>query len=866
MINVIVMIRDQFEVPSFNGKPKAPARAVHSRRRLAVKRARSALHALLLLIATTSTARSQDQPPANVPGDDKQASLQFAFEGAPWRGVLGWLADEADLALHVGETPTGSFTYSDRRPYTPDEAINRVNQFLIPKGFSLVRSGKLLSVISVEDTRSLKQLDVMAKLVSVEELATRGDYDVVKCLFPLGKTDPETAVRELSAVTLMMQPIQLPRTNQLLITDTAGKLRTAQKIIATLKDPATDLDRVKTLQLDNIDAEAALAVIRPHVGLEGDTLIGGDIRLSTDASGKTLFVSGTKEQVDTVEALVETLKKPIESKDDSAKPTLQRHSVKGADLQTVYDVLQTLLAGEDLRLSLESTTKSIIARGPQRIHDTIKETIATLEGSTVEFKIIDLKTVDPYYAVSLVNEMFGTPASDDPAAATTDQLKIDADPIKMRLFVRAKPAQIEQIEELIEQLASTSLERESLRLLPYYGNRGQRVLDTARNFWPGQNPVLVLPHGLQFEVPERAVHPRQTEEQNSPPPARDSESQPPPNSTRRGVAETAIRFASQEADAPPPSKRPTLIRSQLTPRGILIQSDDLDALDRFEEHLRMIAGPAEGLPTQSVVYYLKYTPVGEATRMLSELLGGTPTTTDNLFGSLISGSPTQAVESGAAVNRSRRNEEHVTTTAGTATIITDARLNRLIVLGTDADIALVERYLPIIDKETSLTDMQTDGTPRVIPLIHTRAEDTAAIIRDAYSGRIASTAKERQQAALQAQRQQQQRNPQNQNQRVPQNQPQQNRPATSPASSEEPKFTLAVDSRSNSLIVTAPKQLADEVEQLAKHVDTNGAQTISVISLKGGASTQYVREALEGLLSDQVRARPTATGPRPPTR
>jgi hypothetical protein len=851
------------------------ANAANSSIRIDSRRLRL-LISLLLLFVSASAGQSQDTPPANARAADKQGSMRFSFSGASWRNVLEWLADEADLALHVDEVPTGSFTYSDRRSYTPDEAVNRINQFLIPKGFSLVRSGKLLSVISVEDTRSLKQLDVLAELVPVEELKNRGDFEVVKCLFPLGKADTQAAVRELSAVTLMMEPVQLPTTNQLLITDTVRKLRTVQKIIASLEDPNVTLDRVKSLPLDGIDAEAALAIIRPHVGLEGDTLIGGDISLSTDQAGKTLYVSGTKEQVDTVMSLVQTLKAPAESPDEDEKRTLQSHPVKGANLQTVFDVLQTLLAGEDARLSQEPATNSIVAFGPQQMHDTIDKTILTLKGSIVAFKIIDLKTVDPYYAVSLLKEMFSEAASDDPEAASIDQIKIDADPINMRLFVRAKPAQIEQMETVIEQLASPSEERANMRWLPYYGARGKQVLDTARGFWSGENPVLILPHGLEFDVPERAVHPRETKIQERPTSNRlpSVPDQPElPNTSQPSAEKAALQFVSQDDNqarvgvqqVEPTVKPPTLILGKLTPRGILIQSEDLNALDRFEKHLRMIAGPAQGEPMQTAVFYFKYAPIEEAAQLLRELLGSTPTE-QSTFGSLVSGSPSPVTERAVNVNRARPNDEATTVAAGAATILTNPRLNRLIVIGTASDIALVEKYLPIIDKDTSLTDPETHGAPRVIQLRHARAEAAAAIIRDAYSGRIASTAREKQQAAQAQRQQQQQRNPQNQNQRGLQNQPQQNRPATSPASAEEPKFTLAVDTQSNSLIVTAPKQLADEVQELARQIDNNGAQTIRVISLNGGVSTKYVREALEGVLGDQIRSRPTVNGPRTPTR
>ncbi len=108
--------------------------------------------ALVGALSIASTVEAQETPIANPAPSvqiDRERPLQFAFEGAPWRDVIKWLATECDLALHVGNLPTGSFSYSDPNSFTHQEAIDRVNLFLLPQGFTLVRSGKLLSVIDL---------------------------------------------------------------------------------------------------------------------------------------------------------------------------------------------------------------------------------------------------------------------------------------------------------------------------------------------------------------------------------------------------------------------------------------------------------------------------------------------------------------------------------------------------------------------------------------------------------------------------------------------------------------------------------------------------------------------------------------------
>ncbi len=117
---------------------------------------------------------SSNQVPAEQVGteqvDTEQVGteLRFSFNGTPWREVIGWVANQSGLALHVGDLPPGSFTYSDSSTYDVAAAIDRINLFLLAEGYTLVRSGELLSVINLSDKRSLQQLDLLAKQVSVD--------------------------------------------------------------------------------------------------------------------------------------------------------------------------------------------------------------------------------------------------------------------------------------------------------------------------------------------------------------------------------------------------------------------------------------------------------------------------------------------------------------------------------------------------------------------------------------------------------------------------------------------------------------------------------------------------------------------------
>ncbi len=777
---------------------------------------------------------------------DGEESLKFTFDGTPWRDVIKWLASESDLALHVGELPTGSFTYSDPNPFTYQEAIDRVNLFLLPQGFTLVRSGKLLSVINLGDPRSMQQLDALAELVTVEELDQLNNHDVVKCFFPLGEFETEDAVEELSALKLMTTPAVFTKTNRLLITDTVGKLKSAKAILEAFEPSTMDDGTVmKNFALQHVDAEDILVVARPHLGLATGEMIGIDVSLSADLLGKNIFVTGVEDKVALIEGLVTALDIP----DKSLSPTdgeaeLRSHMVEGGNVETVYNVLLTLLAGKSVRLSMDETAGSVVALATPEIQTEIAETVAQLQASEAVFEVIPLKTVDPYFAVSLLEEMLdlaelkrratagmeaftrhGNSRGLDLAGVVkdVDVPKIDADPGSMRLFVLAKKSQMERIKQIVAGLEAGSVGSiDEIRIVPLYGKQAEQVLETAAKFWRGANPVILYPSTLLTgpEDTERVINGESTTTEPATVSPTDS-----PNA----------RVLTDNAHSQAPA-----IRCQLTPRGLLLQSDDTEALDRFEDHLRAIAGPVDSMPSPPIVFYLKYAKPDDAIRMLAELLDGGESAKAGEAGSLVGG---YVSSSGSYLSSIVTSREGTTTMmAGSITVVADPRLNRLIAQGTASDIELIENYLTIIDKDSSITSIETYGTSHVIELRYTKASEVAAAIREAYSGRVTGVAgtggPTQPGSPQQAQREAAAAKAAEANRQPSGKKAAQNRPASKRAQSLEPKMTIAVHEPSNSLIVTAPDHLFKEVEQLAKAIDSRNEQAVEVISPRNSAAVR----------------------------
>ncbi len=186
----------------------------------------------------------------------------------------------------------------------------------------------------------------------------------------------------------------IARTKQIIVTDTAGKVENVLEVVESLKVPPVQ-PVVKRFDLQHVDVSAVMGVAAPHIGVPVGQMESVDISVSSDVGGKILFVTGTPEKVAKLEALIKVLDLETPVAADVTDMTLRSHAITGDNLQSVYDVLQTVLAGKPLRLSMQPTTKSIVALADSESHKVIEMTIQEMQAPMIEFAVVDLGTLDP---------------------------------------------------------------------------------------------------------------------------------------------------------------------------------------------------------------------------------------------------------------------------------------------------------------------------------------------------------------------------------------------------------------------------------------------------------------------------------------
>ncbi len=444
-----------------------------------------------------------------------EGKLTINFRFQPWKEVIDWYAQAAGLSLVLESPPPGTFNYQDTREYTPAEALDVLNSVLLTKGYTLVRKGRMLLVVNLED-------GIPPNLVTdvpVAELEERGEYELVRVLFRVRGMTPEEAAAELqSLVGPQGSIVVLAKAGMIQVTETAGRIRTIRDVIEAIDDPVSATGEIRQYQLKHALVDDLLPVLRPMLGIPDQTLAAADgsLQLAPDLVSNKLLAQGKRSTLARLDELVKMLDIPDPTGANRAAetPQLEVYPVTGSDPAAVLAVLQTLMAGSELtRLATDPATGNLVALATPTQHATIRATLLQMQQDARQIEVIPLSTVDPQTAVLAISKLFNKstdPAKPDPLAPT-----IDADLSTNTLLVRASPSQITQIRDLLKQMGDSGEvavgSRGNVRMIPMSGSEIESALSQLEKVWP-----TIRPNKIRVVTPSSAIPSYRPGEQSTP--------------------------------------------------------------------------------------------------------------------------------------------------------------------------------------------------------------------------------------------------------------------------------------------------------------------------------------------------------------
>lgn len=838
---------------------------------------------------------------ASQPISGPEDGLLINFNAAPWSEVLKWIAREAELSLQVDSYPTGTFTYRDPyRRYTVAQAMDVMNSVLLSKGYTLVKKQRILMSIDLASAESAdvmrSLLREMAELVPPEELDSRGEYEIIKTVFSLERSSIEDIEKEIK---LLIGPhgsiVPIQSAGQILVTETGGKLRIIRETVERSENPeGVRSAKIVRLPLKFVSSEEVLSIARALLGIKDNEYRAEDISISTDTFGNTMFATGSADKLQKLRDIVKELDvKPDESTTKMAaseQPFVKSHLLLGSDPTTTMDVLQSTFAGQpNINMALDPKTNNIIVRATKTDHDFIEKLINELAGQSSEFEIIPLGNIDTNAAVLTLEKFYGksTSTGKDPAAIKGPIFY--GDPAGRRLLVKGTKQEVDQIRMLISKVEESGPKIEGLgdgvRVIPLRGKAADRLLEQLELLRKASRSRIKI--SLPKDEPSKSKTTSEGEIGDKP-----SESDAPRASldaVPEGVLvanydekeEDEGKDASAKKAVVPTSSQETVRNEQpgkgevtimQGPSGLIIASDDPEAMSEFDQLLRVAEDQMRNAPAEPTIRYLRHITANAAAELVKSVIAGEQATAGSgggllgdvassvlggggLFGSLFGGgggsSSAATTVSGAA-------------TVGEVVITPDARLNALWIQANPMDALFVEDILTMIDVEQSEVDPQTRGSVQIVYLENTPVEEVEPIVKQVFAAQIAQ---QQQGGAAGGQRQP---SPEDLINLLRGGGNRRGGGGGGSAQSElkEQTMTVSADKKNNALIVVGPPYLFNQVKSLVTKMDEAAAedeQTILTIPLDGDVNPVLIQNTLNSVFGTSARTTSTNASGTTPT-
>ncbi|MGE0375007.1 MAG: secretin N-terminal domain-containing protein, partial [Planctomycetaceae bacterium] len=361
--------------------------------------------------------------------------LEFNFQYQKWADVLEWIAEESGLSLVMDAPPAGTFNYSDSKEYSPTEAIDLLNGWLQTKNYSLVRRDRLLMLLDLTDG---VPVGVIPR-VAVDELPSRGRFELVSVLVPLGERPPEGAVAEIKPLLGRHGTTEpLPQTKQLLITDTAGNLLAIRALVESLPVPSPPPAPPKPP--DPVLAVYPLQHANPaKVGDVLREILSG--KIVVDEAASQVSVNAVPADQDRAKAIIAQLEA---NQGPEKQPRLETYPAPRNSAAEVIATLQLVAPGSQLRINAASQQLQVWA-APQD-QQKIRETLAQLgtssrDGGQSQLEVYPVSGVAPQAAMTALTTVM-------------PGIRVTVDAAGHKLIVVGSLAEHQAVARLIEQLQS----------------------------------------------------------------------------------------------------------------------------------------------------------------------------------------------------------------------------------------------------------------------------------------------------------------------------------------------------------------------------------------------------------------------------
>ncbi len=707
---------------------------------------------------------------------DANGLIQFNYNSHPWAEVLQEFADAAGFSFDWQELPADSLNLITNKKYSLTQARDLLNSLLLARGFTLIVQGEVLTAVKVD------KLDPsLVPRIEADDLEDYPPHDFVRVRFSLPLSmDPAKAKDD---VKLLLSPnakvTPLLNTKRLLVIDTVANLRSVRDLLYAEQSASDAIIKPEIYQIKHRRAAYVAEQVMIVLGLDpaarkkpqelqlekqrmqllmkiqqkGKDVTkllkqdGPPVHIAVDVERNRIYVNAPPELFSTIDRTIKQLDVPKGthlSDANTGERSFQRHKTTSNPDAVVTALIDMGVLNPLTQLQSDSASQTIYAHATEADHATIKQLIGKFDGSGRRIRIVWLPRHLP------AREMAGTltallvgeekkPQDNsrrrrffNPFGNQNEKKKAGfkamADVEKNRLLLWANDDEFSEVNEMLEQMGATgsSANRDQSKVRIFEGGSQKeidRLLQRIREAYPGKLNITSPPP----KQPIKRQQPKAEQDQ-----AEDKVTQSTPTKKSRftTVQLNSVRKKQEASNASIPDPNAPVINVVVTEDGrIVLSSDDPAALNQLEDLLNAI----EPMHQEFAKFKLRHVTASSVVDKLEEYF------TEELK------DQTESVFDMWGRKRGEKEKDMGPSTLGRRQLlrfISENYTNTVIVQGAStSQLASVKELIAIYDRRPEPKFYYARKT-EVIPLKYSRAQDIAESLKDVYRELLSSKDKE----------------------------------------------------------------------------------------------------------------------------
>jgi type II secretion system protein D len=174
--------------------------------------------------------------PAPASANANEKTYLVSFNEETWPKVFDWFSKESGLTYIDTVKPPGTLTLRSDRRYTLPQVLDLLNEALAQKKMVIIRRSQTF-LVHPADERLPPEL---VSMITIDELATRGDTEVVQVIVPLSTVVAEDIAPQMKKLLSSFGTASAFGSDQVIILDKAKNIRNIQHYIKSIEENNKD--------------------------------------------------------------------------------------------------------------------------------------------------------------------------------------------------------------------------------------------------------------------------------------------------------------------------------------------------------------------------------------------------------------------------------------------------------------------------------------------------------------------------------------------------------------------------------------------------------------------------------------------------